>query len=409
MTSTLPLQADCPPTATRPEGRWLSVVSHTDPRYGGLSSAVPRMAEAVTGTGRFEVSLAAFCNPGERFTPGGLDEAHLRFWPAARRPWLQSGALRAQFLEQLRAVDGVHIHGLWEASTAVAGRSARALGKPYLLSAHGMLEPWALANKRLKKQLYAFLLERGIVANATCLHALTVAEAEQYRAFGARGPIAVIPNAVEVPTERSPELFLEQFPQLRGKRLLLYLGRLHPKKGLNLLVDAWAKLSHTCPEAHLVLAGPDAEGTAARLAAGIAAAGIEASVTFAGMLGQERKWSALAAAQAFVLPSFSEGLSMSVLEAMGAGLPVLVTRACNMPEVTTLGAGWEFEANTRDLTKALEDFLSKTPEQNRHTGSRGAELITNRYNPRHVARQMADLYSFVQSGIQPKQIQLLTL
>ena len=384
-------------------GRWLAVVSHTDPRYGGLSSAVPRLSEAVGATGRFEVSLAAFCAPDEQVRPAGFDAAKLGFWPASRRAWLQSGSLRRRFAETVRQADGVHIHGLWEASTAVAGRVARSLGKPYLVSAHGMLEPWALANKRMKKMLYARLVERQIVARAACLHALTMAEAEQYRAFGAKNPIAVIPNAVEAPAQLSPEPFLEAFPQLRGRRLVLFMGRLHPKKGLHLLIEAWAHTSRRHPEAHLVLAGPDSEGTEAKLRAAIAAGGMQGSVLFAGMLDSERKWSALAAAECFVLPSFSEGLSMGALEAMGAGVPVLVTRNCNMPEVTGCDAGWEIGPNAAELAETLDDLLGRSPAENEATGARGAKLITSRYNPRNVASQMADLYEFVQTGIPSNQ------
>ena len=386
--------------------RWLSVVSHTDPRYGGLSSAVPRAGEAVAATGRFDVSLAAFCAPGEKIRPAGFDEAHLSFWPVSRRPWLQSGALRRQFSEIIHEADGVHVHGLWEGSTAVAARTARALKKPYIVSAHGMLEPWALANKRWKKRVYARLFERDLVARASCLHALTEAEAQQYRAFGAKGPIAIIPNAVEIPAELSSRLFLATYPALLGKRLVLFLGRLHPKKGLDLLLAAWERVSKEHPEAHLVLAGPDAEGTAAKLVATLTSLGLEGSVTFTGMLDGTMKWSALAAAECFVLPSYSEGLSMGALEALGAGLPVIVTRNCNMPEVTRHGAGWEIEPNALELTAALQDTLRESPESNRRMGAHGAELVTARYNPRHVANEMANLYEYVLGGIPPTNVEL---
>ncbi len=379
--------------------RWLEVVSHTDPRYGGLSTAVPRLGAAVATAGPYDVSLAAFCASGEQVRPERFDEEHLSFWPVGRRPWLQSGALRRQFRATVSQVDGVHIHGLWEASTAMASRTARALGKPYIVSAHGMLEPWALANKRLKKALYAHFVEHDVVAGAACLHALTTAEAEQYRAFGAKGPIAVIPNAVEVPAELSAALFLRAYPDLRSKRLVLFLGRLHPKKGLDLLAEAWARLARKHPDAHLVLAGPDADGIEDKVRATLAAAGVGSTVTFVGMLDTTRKWSALAAAEVFVLPSYSEGLSMSALEALGAGVPVIVTRNCNMPEVTQYDAGWEIQANIEELTAALQAALERTTAENSISGRRGSDLITMRYNSRHVARLLAEVYGYVLNGI----------
>ncbi len=405
-TALLPSSAPTSQTPPRP-ARWLEVVSHTDPRYGGLSSAVPRLSQSVAAAGPFDVSLAAFCAPDECFRPASLDKKHISFWPTGRRPWLTSRELRRAFQEEVRAVDALHIHGLWEASTAIASRTARALGKPYVVSAHGMLEPWALANKRLKKLVYAHLVEHAVVRNAACLHALTHAEAMQYRAFGATGPIAVIPNAVDVPKELSPELFFEAYPALRTKRVVLFLGRLHPKKGLDLLAAVWGRVAAEHPEAHLVLAGPDAEGTADKIRTSFAAAGALPSVSLTGMLDSPMKWSALAAAELFVLPSYSEGLSMGALEAMGAGLPVIVTRHCNMPEVTRYGGGWEVEANPEALATALDSALHQTVIENRAAGRRGSDLITNRYNSRHVATAMAEVYRYIANGIPPENVTLL--
>ena len=406
--SPVPLVAKLGPNPRAVADRWLSVVSHTDPRYGGLSSAVPRAGLSAAATGRVDMNLAAFCAPGEQVRPAGYDDAHLSFWPVGRRPWLTESTLRGRFRELVGGVDGLHIHGLWEASTMTAGRTARALKKPYVLSAHGMLEPWALANKRWKKQIYAALIERNIVGGAACLVALTKAEAEQYRAFGARCPVAVIPNGVDVPEALSPELFLRTHPELRGKRLVLFLGRLHPKKGLGLLVDAWAQVAGEYRDAHLVLAGPDAEGTRAKLVTAIATAGIQDRVTFTGMLSESLKWSALAAAECFVLPSFSEGLSMGVLEAMGAGVPVLVTHACNMPEISAVDAGWEKQPTEDAVRVALQQVLRQDPDTNRAVGRRGAHLVSTRYSRAHVAQATAEVYDFVLHGHTPARVVLQT-
>lgn len=386
---------------------WLYVVSHTDPRYGGLSSAVPGLAASISAQQPFEISLAAFCAPGEDVQPTALEPEQVSFWPTSRRAWLLDSKLKHAFAEKVRAADGLHVHGIWEASTAEACKLARRLGKPYVLSAHGMLEPWALATKKLKKQVYAALIERANVAGAACLHALTKAEAEQYRAFGATCPVAVVPNAVAVPQTADPELFLKHFPDLRGKRLVLFLSRLHPKKGLDLLVTAWGRISETCPDAHLVLAGPDGEGMQAQLTEQAQQAGILHRITFTGMLAGEMKWSALAAAEAYVLPSYSEGLSMALLEAMGMGLPVIATNACNMPEITENGAGWEIQATAEAVTSALGDLLMSSHEENCTKGSNGARLIAARYSPEQVARQMAEVYEFVLGGARPKTVELL--
>ena len=409
MIETLQIPVIPPATALR-RGRWVEVISHIDPRYGGLSATVPALSLALSKLG-FDVGVAAFCAPHENTTPEGFstgDPDHLSFWPAERTAWLtQSTELRGRFRDLLRDAQGIHIHGLWEQSTAIAASSARSLKVPYIVSAHGMLEPWALANRRLKKLVYSAFVERKNVARASCLHALTQAEANQYRHFGACGPIAVIPNAVTIPEGANSALFLDTFPLLRGKRLILFLGRLNRKKGLHLLLDAWTALGAYHNEAHLVLAGPDSDGLKTALETIIAERRLAESVSFPGMLGDEMKWSALASASAFVLPSHSEGLSVSVLEAMGMGLPVIVSRPCNMPEVATHDAGWQIEPALQPLIGALGEFLECTESQNRQRGARGAALIGSRYTWPVVAAQIAEVYNWLQGGKAPGTTEVL--
>ena len=319
---------------------------------------------------------------------------------------MRDRSLRARFRDQVRASAGLHIHGLWETSTAVAAVAARRAGRPYLISAHGMLEPWALRNKRRKKQIYAALLERGNVAGARCLHALTEAEVDDYRRFGARQPIAVIPNGVSVPQGVSPDLFFARFPDLHGKRIVLFLGRIHFKKGIDLLVNAWNEIAPRFPGTHLVLAGPDFEGTRQAIERRIAQLGLGASIRFTGMLAGAEKWSALAAAEGFVLPSYSEGLSVSTLEAMGMGLPVIVTTHCHLPEVAAAGAGWEIPSETPALTSVLRDLLRNTAVCNREIGNRGRRLVGERFAWPAIGCHMNQLYRWMEGGPEPSGIRV---
>ncbi len=398
-------------TSSLPQGenprRWLHVVSHTDPRYGGLSAAVPALAASLGERAGIDVSLAAFCHAGEQYLPSAIGRDDVTFWPTSRASWAMKRELRTNFAELVRQADGLHIHGIWEESTAVACRLARKLGKPYVLSAHGMLEPWALSAKRLKKRVYAALIERENVAGAACLHALTAAEAVQYRRFGATCPIAVVPNAVDLPEDAHGDVFLDHFPQLRGKRLVLFLSRLHPKKGLHLLVESWARVCKQYPDAHLVIAGPDADGMHARLMEQVRQLGLDGQVCFTGMLAGAMKWSVLDAAECYVLPSYSEGLSMALLEAMGMGVPVIATRACNMPEITAADAGWEIEASVDALTGALASLLGAPAEKNWAKGRNGARLIASQYSTAQVTQGMAELYDYLLGGPEPASTPLL--
>ena len=395
---------------TRVHGNWLSVVTHLEPKYGGLSTVVPQLASLLSQSERFHVDLEAFCLPGERYLPPTNGNVSVSYWTTSRRQWLLDRSLGKMFRRSVEQADGVHIHGLWEQSTLIAARSARALRKPYIVSAHGMLEPWALSSSRLRKQVYAALFERDNLAGAACLHALTEAEARNYRAFGGNGgkgtPIAVIPNGVNVPEALSPEPFLEAFPAARGKRLILFLGRLHPKKGLGLLTGAWGNLAPAHKDACLVLAGPADEATRVELAQFAAQPGLAGQVLLTGMLERPLAWSALAAAECFTLPSFSEGLSVAVLEAMGAGVPVVITENCNLPEVKMREAGWQIRADAGELQAALGECLRNRPEDNKAIGRRGAALVAERYSWKVVAGQMAELYTWVQGGARPRSFEL---
>ena len=379
-------------------GRWVNVVSHLDARYGGLSAVVPRLVSSIASTTAFAVDLAAFCVPGEIFSDSDYPGISITRWPASRLSWMKRRQLTFDFSNQLKDVDGIHIHGLWEQSTTAAAHAAYALRKPYILSAHGMLDPWALRNKRLKKVVYAALAERANVKSAACLHALTQAEALDYRRFGGKGPIAIIPNGVAIPEEIYPELFLNQFPSLSGKRIVLFLGRIHFKKGLDILVESWATVAKRWPEARLVLAGPDFEGTRARIEALVAERGLNETVLFTGMLRDDLKWSALAAAECFILPSYSEGLSVSTLEAMGVGRPVIITEQCNLPDVTRFEAGWVIKSTAGEITEALNECLQNSQSINQEIGECGRRLIRQKYNWSSVARQMSDVYRWVQGG-----------
>jgi glycosyltransferase involved in cell wall biosynthesis len=270
-----------------------------------------------------------------------------------------------------------------------------------------MLESWALRNKRIKKAIYAALAERANVSGAACLHALTRAEALDYRRFGSRSPIAVIPNGVAIPERLDPEPFLDSFPALRGKRLVLFLGRIHFKKGLDILVEAWAEVAKRWPDTQLVLAGPDFEGTRAKIEAMIAERSLTERVLFTGMLRDELKWSALAASECFVLPSYSEGLSVSTLEAMGAGLPVVITEQCNLPDVASYGTGWIIQSNAGELAVILNECLRNSHEMNRQIGLRGRALIQEKYNWPSVAKQMSEVYRWVQGGPAPGSVEIL--
>lgn len=395
-----------PVSDSRP-AEWLHVIPHLDPRYGGLSAAVPQLASAVAAYSGRDVGIAAFCTDDEGETDAQYPDLTISRWPASRTAWFKERALQNRFQTQIDTASTVHVHGLWEHSTTVAASTSRLLNKPYILSAHGMLDRWALSNKGLKKAIYAALIERTNVSRASCLHALTESEVGDYRRFGATQPVVVIPNGVSIPRSIDAGAFLDLFPRLRGKRIVLFLSRIHYKKGLDVLVEAWRDVSAANPDAHLVLAGPDFENTRQRIQNSIDIHGLADSVLFAGMLDQRLKWSALAAAECFVLPSYSEGLSVAILEAMGCGVPVIITEQCNLPEVGRSAAGWTVQPTSEQIGSALSEMLSNSEAVNRSIGENGRQLVERNYSWPLIARKMSEVYSWLEGGASPLSVELI--
>ena len=385
----------------------LNITAHLDHAYGGLTTSLPDFCAALESTGRYQSPLGAFCLPGEDtiLTGAGLLESIV--FPSGRLRWMTDSRLRRSLSETIERATAVHIHGLWQEHGAVASQLAQELRKPYIFSAHGMLEPWALRSKRWKKKVYWSLFEKRNLEEARCLRALTRSEAEHYRDAGLRQPIAIIPNGVVVPSEISPEPFYHRFPQLLGGRILLFLGRIHPKKGLGLLCQSWAEICRECPDAHLVIAGPDSEGTKVLLEAQISALGVESRVTFAGMLRGIEKWAALRAAAVFLLPSYSEGFSVAVLEALGSGTPVIVSRQCYFPEIKTSGSGWVIEPEPTSLSSALRECLALSASDLATLGTNGRNLVKNRFQWDVVGRQTADVIDWILGGAEPPSTEII--
>jgi glycosyltransferase involved in cell wall biosynthesis len=268
-----------------------------------------------------------------------------------------------------------------------------------------MLEEWAMRSKWLKKAVYSLFIERRNLSRATCVRALTRTEVDDYRRFGLRNKVAVIPNGVDPPQTSDASRFLGAYPNLAGKRIVLFLSRLIYKKGLDLLCHAWSAISRKFPEAHLVIAGPDygSRGPIERL---VDELGLRRSVTFPGMLASDLKWSALAAAEAFVLPSRSEGFSMAALEAIAAGVPVILTRQCNFPEVAAVGCGWVIEPDVAQLQGALEECLGAPAAERTRRSESGRLLAARRYSWPVIGAQMGEVYQWLLGGREPQSVEL---
>ncbi|MBL8210487.1 MAG: glycosyltransferase [Bryobacterales bacterium] len=391
--------------------RWIQVLSHISSEFGGIAASVPELARATEETGAYICDSVAFCSSQEIAGAAPSLRNTVRIFSPSRLRNLLDFQMRRDLYASIQSAKGIHIHGLWETHCTAGARLARAIRRPYIVSAHGMLDAWSVRQKRFKKAFYAALIETPILKRAACLRALTSTEADDYRRIGLPNPIVVVPNGVAVPPAVTPELFFELFPKLAEKRIALFLGRLHAKKGVDLLLEAWSGLcqgSAGAPgNAHLVIAGPCDDATQTRLHGLCAPLGIENSVTFTGMLAGSRKWAALAAAHAFVLPSHSEGFSVSILEALAMALPVIISEPCHMPEVGEHGAGWVVRPEPQAVRDALAAFYACSQTEAEAMGYRGRRLAHQHYAWSVVGRQMAEVYQWLEGGPKPQSVEVL--
>ncbi len=298
--------------------------------------------------------------------------------------------------------DLVHVEGLWTyPSLACRLYSHDGNRKPYIVSPHGMLDPWALRHSAWKKRLAGFVYQNGHLAHAACIHAVSESEALSIRALGFRNPVCVIPNGVEMPVQSGsadPE-WSRAVPE--SARVLLYLGRLHPKKNLVNLLKAWKLLessgSGPAAEWHLVIAGWDEGGYAATLA-GLCEELAVPRVHFVGPQFGPRKSATFRRASAFILPSLSEGLPLTILEAWAHGLPVIMTGQCNLPLGFEAEAAIPIETDPAAIAAGMTALFSASPDRLRDMGRRGCSLAATQFCWQSIASRMQEVYEWILEG-----------
>lgn len=315
----------------------------------------------------------------------------------ARYPGFAYAPLLGHALQHAN-LDIVHQHGLWLYPSLAVAAWRRRRASPVVISTQGMLEPWALHNSRSKKAVAAWMFERSNLRHAACLHC-SEAEVEGVRRFGLRTPVAVIPNGADMPDATARHPRPEWLPD-DGRKTLLFLGRLHPKKGIRETLDAWSLLKSTAPaiagQWRLVVAGWDDGGHAESYVAHVKTSGLSDDVIFPGAIFGGAKEAVLAHADAFILASHSEGLPMAVLEAWSYALPVLMTRQCNLAEGFEAGAAVEVTTEPAELSSALARVLSSADLQT--MGLRGRELVQRKFTWDAVARDLHEVYMWLARG-----------
>jgi glycosyltransferase involved in cell wall biosynthesis len=312
--------------------------------------------------------------------------------PAAER-WAAS-RVAAEF-------DVLHQHGIWTAMSRVVTRWRRAHGRPTVVAPHGSLEAVALTYSPWKKRLALLWYERENLARASCLHATAEAEVQGFRDFGLRNPVAVIPNGVD--TDLAPagggdaDRFRRAHRMPPDSRLLLYMSRIHPKKGLGHLVEAMALLGEGLGPWHLVVAGPEEDvAYAAAVRALVGRHGLASRVHWVGPLYDAAKHDALAAAELFVLPTLSENHALVIAEALNAGVPVLTTQgALPWQVLETRDCGWWVPVGAASIATALTRALALPGATLAAMGQRGAAVARSQDRWSDTAARTIELYRWL--------------
>lgn len=292
--------------------------------------------------------------------------------------------------ELVAAADWVHGHGLYVGTNALLASEARRMHKPLCYHVQGFFDPWILARSRGKKRAVNLLFEAANCRAVRLWRALTRKEADQIRALGFNQEIAVLPNGIrleEIDQEVSAEQ-LARVPARKRRHRILFLGRIHPKKGLDLLIQSWARLAPRFPDWELLVVGPDEGGYQASVEALVAAQGLGDRLTFHPAVTGQGKAAMFRAADLFVLPSYSEGFPVAVVEAAAHRLPCVITTECNFPELAGAGAAWECLPEANGVECALAEALSADPAELRQRGEVGRRLIEASYTWPAIAKEM---------------------
>ncbi len=289
----------------------------------------------------------------------------------------------------------IHLHGLWKLTSETSRSVSERKHVPRIVSPHGMLHEWALQWHRSRKKIAMSLYEARSLRSASCIHALCEEEMAQIRDLGFNNPVAIIPNGVDVPSRNGKGLGDPLPPALRGRRILLFLSRLHPKKGLVPLVKAWAQCVPKFPDWALIIVGPDEGGHRAEIENLVSDLRIGNTVRFPGPQHNERKHAWLTRANAFVLPSYSEGLPSAALEAMAYRLPVLLTPQCNLAEAVSSGAAVSAQPTVQGLARGIQKLLSLSDPERAMMGAAGRRLVEKSYTWSRVAEAMISVYQWL--------------
>lgn len=356
----------------------------------GPTYSVTRLCDALIGQGN-EVTLAALDWGRPSSPPAYLMQFPIGFGPRrlgrspALKRWLSANVATG-------SVDILHTHGMWQMNSIYPAWVSRGSAVKLVASPRGAFSEWAMDYGSRAKRVFWPMLQRPALRRADCFHATSDAEYEDIRRLGFRQPVAVIPNGIDVPADAGGG-------PASSRRTLLFLGRIHPAKGLDLLLRSWAQLQESFPDWDLLIVGGDTgyDSNSSYLSA-LRETAADLGLTrlrFAGELRGAGKWAAYQQAALFVLPTRSENFAIAVAEALAAGLPAVVTRGAPWRGLVERKAGWWVDISVEALVMALREAMLLEPRALAAMGQRGREWMRRDFAWDDIGRRMADTYRWL--------------
>lgn len=367
--------------------RLIHIVPAIANEASGPSYSVVRLCESLVvqdddvTLGALDWAPIAAPPPFLKTFPLGLGLRRLGRSPAMRR-WLTSAVKNG-------AIDLIHNHSLWMMPNVYPGWVSRRSNVPLVVSPRGTLSNWAFTSGSVFKKVFWPLVQQPALRATTCFHATAYSEYEDIRRMGFRQPVAIIPNGIDIPPPKKANNC--------EKRTLLFLGRIHPKKGVDMLLEAWRIVSPRFPEWQLRIAGPDNGGHLSRMQSLAAELKLE-RVEFSGPLYGEAKLKAYRDAELFVLPTHSENFGMTVAEALAAGTPAIVSKGAPWKGLVSEGAGWWIDIGLDPLVACLEAALASPHETLHAMGEKGRAWMQRDFSWTEIAQKTSDTYHWILRG-----------
>lgn len=326
---------------------------------------------------------------GTNMTRDGVISFNSGFGPSklGRSPtmyrWLKNQAAS-------KRVDLIHNHSLWMMPNVYPGWVSKRYDVPLINSPRGTFAAQALSRGSYVKKLFWPLLQRPSLESTACFHATAESEYQDIRAMGFQQPVAVIPNGIDIPNLP---------PKKSGKdiKTLLFLGRIHPIKGLDMLLKSWQAVQFKYPSWHLKVVGSDNYGYLSTLKELSSSLKLERIEFGAPVYGND-KWQEYYNADLYILPTYSENFGVSIAEAFASSTPVITTKGAPWEVINEYQAGWWVDVSISDLVKALDEALSLPHEDLLLMGQRGKLMVQDKFDWHRVGKQMRELYLWIMNG-----------